>query len=305
MGAAWVAGTVRARLLSRRRLGRVRARRLALEPSLPRALRLLADSPYSHDVDGSMSLLEAQRAVEATALWHLRILAGWLPSRGAEMVRAFAGRWEIDNIEDRIASFRGVAVVTPFALGSLATAWARVAEAVDVEQVREILTASPWGDPGATDPAEIAVALQLGWARRLTEVVPAAADWAGGWSALLVARSMFIAGRRGAELHPRPAELGVGWEEARSLRDLAERLPRGARWVLEDIGGSEELWRAEARWWNRLESDGLRLASSSGPVPRIVAGAAAALTADAWRTAAALEMAARGGRGIEVFDAVG
>jgi hypothetical protein len=221
------------------------------------------------------------------------------------MVRVFSGRWEIENVEDRLVFLQGVAVPTPFALGSLATSWPRIADATSVGEVREILGASPWGDPGGTDAAEIALGLQLGWARRLAHVVPAAADWAAGWSALLVACSVFIDGRPPGELHPRPAELGAGWASARSVSDLADRLPRGARWVLEGVAEPEELWRAEARWWDRLASDGLRLVSSPGPDPRVVAGAAAVLTSDAWRTAAALEMAARSGRGIEVFDAVG
>jgi hypothetical protein len=305
VGASWVAGTVRARLLSRRRLGRVRARALALEPSLRSGLQLLAESPYGHDVDTSMPLPVAQRAVETTAVWHLRVLAGWLPPGGAEMVRAFAGRWEIENIEERLVSFRGVAAPTPFALGALATSWPRIARATSIGQVREMLGASPWSDPGGSDAAEITLGLQLGWARRLADVVPSAADWAAGWSALLVARSVFIGGRLATELRPRPAELGAEWSGARSVRDLADRLPRGARWVLEGVVEPEELWRAEARWWNRLESDGLKLVSSPGPDPRVVAGAAAVLTADAWRIVAALELAARGGRGIEVFDAVG
>lgn len=305
MGASWVAGTVRARLLSRRRLGRVRARALALEPSLRRGLQRLVESPYGRDVDVSMSLPLAQRAVGMTALWHLRVLAGWLPPGGAEMVRVIAGRWEMENIEERLASFRGVATATPFTLGALATSWPRIAAAANVGQVREILGASPWSDPGGNDAAEIALGLRLGWGRRLAQAVPAAADWAAGWSALLVARSLFIDGRLATELRPRPAELGADWASARSVRDLADRLPRGARWVLEGVAEPEELWRAEARWWNRLESDGLELVSLPGPDPRIVVGAAAVLTADAWRTTAALELAARGGRGIEVFDAVG
>jgi hypothetical protein len=75
--------------------------------------------------------------------------------------------------------------------------------------------------------------------------------------------------------------------------------------VLEGVAEPQDVWRAEARWWSRLETEGLALLSTPGPAPRVVAGSAAVLTADAWRTAGALEMAARGGRGIEVFDAVG
>jgi hypothetical protein len=266
---------------------------------------VLTDSPYRHDVDASMSLPAAQRAVQATALWHLRVLAGWLPPGGAEMVRTFAGRWEIENVEDRLVSFLGVAVPPPFALGSLATSWPRVSAAATVAEVRGILASSPWGDPGGDDPAAIALGLQLGWARRLARAVPAAADLAAGWSAVLVARAVFVEGRPAAELRPHPAELGAAWAGARSVRDLAELVPRGARWVLEGVGEPEDLWRAEARWWNRLGSEGLELLSAPGPDRRVVAGAAAVLTADAWRTAGALEMAARGGRGIEVFDAVG
>ncbi|HEY7667827.1 MAG TPA: hypothetical protein VIE12_06835 [Actinomycetota bacterium] len=305
MGAAWVAGTVRARLLARRRLGRARARELARAPSLVSALRILTDSPYRHDVEATMSLPAAQRAVEATALWHLRVLAGWLPPGGAEMVRTFAGRWEIENVDDRLVSFLGIAVPPPFALGSLATSWPRIAEAVSVTEVRGILAASPWGDPGGDDAAEIALGLQLGWARRLARAVPAAADLAAGWSAVLVARSVFVGDRPAAELRPRPAELGADWVGARSVRELADRVPRDARWVLEGVAEPQDVWRAEARWWSRLETEGLALLSTPGPAPRVVAGSAAVLTADAWRTAGALEMAARGGRGIEVFDAVG
>jgi hypothetical protein len=291
--------------LGRRRLGRARARELARATSLTGALQVLTDSPYRHDVDASMSLPAAQRAVGATALWHLRVLAGWLPPGGAEMMRTFAGRWEIENVEDRLVSFLGVAVPAPFALGSLATSWPRIAEAASVAEVRGILAASPWGDPGGDDAAGIAFGLQLGWARRLARAVPTAADLAAGWSALLVARSVFVGGRPAAELRSRPAELGADWTGARSVRDLADRLPRGARWVLEGVAEPEDLWRAETRWWSRLGSEGLELLSTPGPEPRVVAGAAAVLTADAWRTAGALEMAARGGRGIEVFDAVG
>jgi hypothetical protein len=53
-----------------------------------------------------------------------------------------------------------------------------------------------------------------------------------------------------------------------------------------------------------VERDGVALLHQSGFGPDVPLGAAAVLAADAWRLRAALELAARGGAGSEVFDAV-
>jgi len=82
-------------------------------------------------------------------------------------------------------------------------------------------------------------------------------------------------------------------------------LPARARWALEGATDPDELWRGEARWWSRVERDGFALLgerSGFGSAP--VLGAVAVLAVDAWRVRAALELAARGGRPLEVFDAL-
>ncbi|MFB9384063.1 hypothetical protein ACFFTK_13025 [Pseudonocardia petroleophila] len=62
VGAGWVAGTVRARAMARRRIGAAGARALAASSSLDVALAGLVGSPYGHDVRGGMTLAQAQHA---------------------------------------------------------------------------------------------------------------------------------------------------------------------------------------------------------------------------------------------------
>jgi hypothetical protein len=52
-----------------------------------RALSLLVGTPYGHEVRVDQSLEEAQHGVAATRLWHLRLLGGWVPRQGADLVR--------------------------------------------------------------------------------------------------------------------------------------------------------------------------------------------------------------------------
>ena len=99
----WVAGSVRARHLLARRLGRSDAWALAQAPSLDDALERLAGSAYGHRCRPGLDLADAQRAVAGTALWHVRVLAGWTPPRGLEPVRALAAWFEIANVDDRLA----------------------------------------------------------------------------------------------------------------------------------------------------------------------------------------------------------
>jgi hypothetical protein len=97
--------------------------------------------------------------------------------------------------------------------------------------------------------------------------------------------------------------------EARSLGELVDRLPRHLNWVFADVrtdrdDEAAELWRAEGTWWRRVEADGFTLLHGADIGPEVSIGAAAVLAADAWRVRAALELAARGGSPLEVFDAV-
>ena len=95
-----------------------------------------------------IDLGSAQRAIAETALWHVRVLAGWMPPRGIELVRILAAWFELANAEDRLAYLAGGPLSTPFALGGLATAGASVHSALSVAELREALKESPWGDPG-------------------------------------------------------------------------------------------------------------------------------------------------------------
>lgn len=303
MSAGWVAGSVRARALVGRRLGPGRTRLLAGSPSLDAALRTLAATPYGRDTAPGQTLAQAQRAVAATLLWHLRVLAGWQPREGVRMLRAAAGWYELANIDGLLPD---AATEEPFELGALQTAWSLLAGASSWAELRSRLAASAWGDPGTDDPRQVRLYLRLAWAERITRVAPVARQWAGGGAAVLLAGERFGAGSAlSGQVRERARRLaGPVAIDAPTLAELTRRLPAGARWALEGVDEPTELWRSQARCWARAERDGLGLlrASGFGGTPAI--GAAAVLATDAWRVRAALEMAARGGEPMEVYDAL-
>lgn len=305
MSARWVAGGVRARAMTRRRLGREAVRGLAGAPSLDAALAALVSTPYSHDVTRQASLAEAQRAVTSTVLWNCRVLSGWVPREGAAILRVLAGGLEIANVADLQLHWSGQRVPRPYALGGLATAWPRLASVTGPDQLQQTLAASPWGDPGGTDPHTVGLALRTALADRVTAAVPQARDWAAGATALLVAREL-VGGRT---LPPRAAlgaahVLGARAPAAHDLPELADALPRGGRWALDGVSRPGDLWAAEARWWSRVENDAFGLVRGATEGPGVLVGAVALMATDAWRVCAALEIAARGGRSAEVLDAV-
>ena len=310
MSTSWVAASVRARAMARRRLGAATARGLAGRPSLGEAVDALAATPYGRDVRPGQTLAEAQHALAATLLWHLRVLGGWVPHGDARILRVLAGGFEVANTDERLRELVGADVEPPFRLGSLATAWNRIAGASTVAQVREALARSAWGDPGADTPAAVHLGMRLSWAARVSSSVPVARPWAAGAAALLVAREVVVAGRRPTEEAVRIAGplLGADWAEAATIGVLSATLPRDARWPLADVADPAELWQAEAAWWTRLERDGFTLLRRPVTTGEPVIGSAAVLAADAWRVRAALEVAARGGAGrpgaLEVFDAL-
>jgi hypothetical protein len=271
MSLAWVAGSVRASLLASRRLGPAGARALAQRDSLETALAALAESPYGRDVASATTLEEAQRAVAATLLWNLRVLAGWLPPAGAELLRVMAAWFEIANVQDRLAYLGGAPFVTPFTLGGLATAWPALASTGSLGAVRAVLAGSHWGDPGSSEPVAIVDGMRNAWARRVAAVMPEAAGWARSAAALLTARTA------------RPA---------------------GKELVALEIDAPEDLWQAEARWWSRVEREAARLAAARRQGSPTVVGVVGLLAADAWRVRAALAAAALGPGGREAFDAV-
>jgi len=307
VSAGWVAGSVRSRLLARRRVGREGVRSIAGASSPAEAIELLARTPYGHDVDATMSAADARHAIARTALWHLRILAGWLTPQGADTVRTLAGWFEIANIEAHLAGLSGSPDGMRFELGALGVVWSRVRAATSPDEVRAILVSSSWGDPGGESAPEMAVGLRLSWARRLYEGVPVAAEWAAGYAAITVAAELAAFHRTltGPASSQAVRVLGGGWKDAGWSEpvEVAARLPGTARWVLDGIEDWTQLWLAEGAWRRRVEDDALRLVARSGTGPDVVVGAAALLLVDAWLARAALEAAAWGDVGREVLDA--
>ncbi|MEV0402621.1 hypothetical protein [Actinoallomurus sp. NPDC050550] len=287
MSVAWVAGNIRARALVQRRARGI-TRQAATQRNLADAVRVLARTPYGHDVRPGQDLLVAQHAVAATLLWHLRVLAGWLPARGMAALRVLVGWFEIANVDALL--FGGPV----FEMGGLATAWPTLRNTSDL---RVALTTSRWGDPGGNDPRSVQLGMRISWARRVAAVSPSARPWAAGALALLVARERFLEGRA----VPAPSADLIGKDSARAtdLAELSRRLPADAAWALRDVGGEHDLWAAEERWWARVERDGVDLLSGGGYGPAPVLGAVALLAADARQARAALELAVRGGSAEE------
>lgn len=110
MSAGWVAGSVRARALARRRLGAEETRRLASCGSLSDALRMLAATAYGAGLRPGQPLAVAQREIASSVLWDLRVLAGWLPSEGLRLLRVLGAWFELANIDELLQSIAGSAI---------------------------------------------------------------------------------------------------------------------------------------------------------------------------------------------------
>jgi hypothetical protein len=292
--------------MAKRRVGLAEARRLAAAPSFDAALAELVATPYGHDVRIDHTLAQAQHAVAATLLWDVRVLAGWLPRDGADRLRVLASWFEIANVDELQRSTAGQAGPPLFALGSLGTAWHRLRSARSPAEVRRVLATSWWGDPGAEAPAAVGLGMRMAWAERVAAAVPPAAPWAAGAAALVLARELLVVGRAlpaGAAASARRL-LGSAALDAASFPELVAALAGRARWAVSGVDRAEALWRAEARWWARVEADAFTLLHRPrfGLAP--VVGAVAAAAVDAWRVRAALESAARGAGRSEVFDVV-
>jgi hypothetical protein len=306
VSAGWVAGSVRARAIARRRLGVDGARQMAACSSLEEALRGLAVTAYGGAARDRQGLAEVQHAVAATVLWDLRVLAGWLPPGGLRLMRPVAGWFEIANIDELLEQLAGRPAGDPFELGALATAWPRLRRSASPAELRAGLAASAWKDPGGDSGLEVRVGVRACWAERVAGLGGPAQTWGASGLALLVAAERFVAGR---PLNPAVRAvarglLGAAAAEAATFAGLRDRLPTPLTWVLEPAHSVADLWRAEAAWWARLERDGFRLLRSSSLDWHPVLGAAALLTADARRVSAALELAARGGIPLEAYDAL-
>lgn len=305
MKADWVAASVRARSMAQRRLGAGASRTTAALPTLDRALSALQESSYAERLGAAAGLAAAQRAVQETVLWQLRVLAGWLPASGTALARAAAGAFEIENITALAHQLGGGAKAPePYRLGALATAWPRVRSAGSPEDLAITLRATAWGDVGAAGQGPLRDALTVAWLRRLAAAAPPAQPWCGAACVLIAARILTVDAESPAPpvLHLLHPVLGRSWETARTIAELSSALPPSLRTVLGGIASPKELWRAEARARAGVEKDGFRLLRGSMPGPDVVLGAIAVLSVDAWRVRAALAAAAAGAGSSEVLD---
>jgi hypothetical protein len=301
----WVAGVTRARLLLSRAIGLDHARAIASCRSLQHGVGALAGSAYGERVHVGDDRATAERGIAGTLLWHLRILAGWLPATGAAQVRALASWFELQDIDARMAALTSDGrEPPPFVLGALGTAWTQIEQARTIEEMADAAGSSAWGNPGGRTPAEVAIGLRVSWARRVQEAAPAATDWVAGAGALLVAREFFIAGsrERAAQLRRLPA-ISEAALDAGSPSELRSALSPNAAWTLDGVEEPSDLWRAELAWWGRVERDAIALLLTAADATILLA-AVALLAVDAQRTMRALEVAAQGGH-PELMELVG
>ncbi|HEY6311085.1 MAG TPA: hypothetical protein VIY52_09805 [Streptosporangiaceae bacterium] len=304
MSAGWVAGSVRARALARRRLGAEYTRRLASCGSLSEALQMLAATAYGTNLRPEQPLAVAQHEIADSILWDLRVLAGWLPAEGVRLLRVLGAWFEVANVDELLQSIAGQPVDAEFRLGALATAWPRLRQAASNSELRAALAASTWQDPGGESTYAVRMGIRAQWAARAGALGGPARTWAAGAVALLVAGERFAADRAvdpgimGSAL----SLAGPAAHRAATLEEMARRLPSRAGWVLAGITAPADLWRAEQAWLARVERDGLRLLRASGLDSDAVLGAVAVMACDAWRVRAALELAARGGAPLEAYD---
>lgn len=329
MRSDWVAASVRARSMAQRRIGAGTCRDLAAVPGLQAALPRLADTVYGDELRSAQSLAQAQRATRRTVLWQLRVLAGWLPAGGTRLVRAAAAAFEADNIVALDRSLRRGKPAPPdsteprgandagvdfddgrdlnlggyFDLGGLATAWPRLRTAGTAEELRAGLASSPWGDPGPdAAPADL---LTVVWLRRLASEAAAVRPWAAAASVLICARLLLVnraePGERLVALL-RPL-IGTGWTGSNDLAELRGALPPASAQALDGVDVPADLWRAEATFAARVETDGFSLLRAGLPGPDVVLGAMAVLATDAWRVRAALSAAAVNGASADSASA--
>ena len=328
----------RAWVLASRRLGSSAARQLAAQPSLESAVLELSMSPYGHGVRVGQSLEEAQHAVAETLLWNLRVLAGWLPGAGADLLRVLVGWFEIANVDEHLQALEAGEQGPYFVLGGLATAWPRLADTTNLSQVRRVMATSRWGDPGDDTASSIRLRFRTSWADRVYAKAPSARPWVAAAAALLAARVIFLEQRTlppsaavalggvmpgsafsapdlmgsidyasfVARLAPRSRELLLGAVPARGAAD--REVVAGDTFRDPDSRSQPDataLWRSEARWWSIVEKDAFALLALSGFGAEPIVGVAGVLAADAWRVRAALAAAAHGALGLETFDALG
>lgn len=303
MSAGWVAATVRAKAMARRRVGAGVARRLASARSLDDALGLLDGTAYARAAAPGTTLPEAEQLVAATEIWQLRVLSGWLPRSAVGLARALGARYELANIEAHAQALAVRGRRQPyFELGSLALSWPRIAATTSASELRAALAASPWGDPGDVSPEALHDILVLRWLRMVAAEAPQATGWVIGAAVLVAAKQLLVRGPSETLARAAAPLIGSEWVRARSVPELRSAMPVAGRWALDGIGSPAELWRAEAGLAARVESDGFRLLRQGTPGVDAVLGAVAVLAVDGWRVRVALADASYGVGPGEVLD---
>jgi hypothetical protein len=304
--AGWVAATMRGQALLRGAAGIAGARAIASTASWDPARELLARTIAGRSLAADADRAGARDATVSATVWQLRVLAGWLPPTSTGLVRLAAGPIEIGNVERHIEMLDGGPRRTTVALGSLATAWPRVAASTSTDAVREALRRSVWGDPGGTDRVTVGVGLRVAWLRRVQRVAPAAASWATGAMAVVTARERFAFGREIAAVtgHEIDRTLGRQWRAADSLGAMFDRLPPSSRWPLVGVDRPEDLWRSERAVLQRVTTEAGARAASGGRDRATLVAILALLLVDLWRVLVAIDLAGRDESGREMFDAV-
>jgi ATP synthase (C/AC39) subunit len=176
MTAGWVAGNVRAKAMARRRLGPDAARRLAACSSLPEAQRMQAATSYGRPgQQHGQTLAATQQAVADTILWDLRVLAGWLPRDGVDLLRALTCWFEIANVDDLLQAalllagerFATGRAIQPAVMdGALPLLGQAAAEAATLDRLRGCLPAQArWALAGVSSPDDLWQAEVAWWAR--------------------------------------------------------------------------------------------------------------------------------------------
>ena len=306
MTVGWIAASMRGRAVLRAGPGFETARAIAAAPTWDAARELLSHTVAGPQLSPGADRTQARWAASAATMWQLRVLAGWVPSASARVVRAAAGPFEIANIEGHLAMLEGGAGADPLALGSLGAAWPRLATTPSPGALRESLRRSVWGDPGGTDRISVAVGLRVAWLRRVRHLDPGTRSWATGALAVLVARERFTFDREISPVTARQIDtcLGRRWQRAGTLVDLVDVLPALARWPLVDIDAPTDVWHAERAVTARIASES-RDRIERGRGDRITTvSILALLLVGLWRLRAAIDLAGRGDAGEEVFDAV-
>lgn len=307
MSAGWIAASVRARAMAEGRAGAGLCHTVSVQTSSAAALALLSGTMYADRLAECSSPAEYEHATLDTVLWQIRVLAGWSPATGARLVRAVAARFERDNILALDGSFTSAGKAPQFFdLGLLSTVWPRLHNAQSPAQLREGLRVSPWGEVGDDSQTSLDDVLTVAWLSRLVTVAPEARPWAQMCAALRAARMVLVDRSKPSPrfLHWVRPLLGNSWESAATLTELRAALPPAARNLLRDVDGPQDLWRAEARFRQKMEDDAFRLLRTSPAGPHTVLGALTVLESDSWRVRAALSAAELGIGPGEVLNAV-